>query len=87
MVSAPENRSMNRVIATGREQAPVGIHQLESPMTKLVYLYLAQNTGATVDAICADLDLRYLDVTPVLEHLVVNDHVRREGPVYRPLRA
>ncbi|ELY54961.1 sugar-specific transcriptional regulator trmb [Natronococcus amylolyticus DSM 10524] len=56
---------------------------LQSPRTKLVYLYLAQGE-ASVDALQADLDISKITLYPILQTLAGHGLVERaDGETFR----
>ncbi|AGB38739.1 helix-turn-helix domain-containing protein [Natronococcus occultus] len=56
---------------------------LQSPRTKLVYLYLSQGE-ATVDTLQADLDINKTTLYPILQTLAGNGLVERaDGETFR----
>ena len=57
--------------------------QLDSPVAKLVYLYLSAVGPASPDELSAALRLRKLTVYPVLDHLSSEDLLSRRGGTYR----
>lgn len=52
---------------------------LHSAPAKLVYLYLHQVNTATIDELGADLGLSQLSVLPIIDCLIENEIVRRDG--------
>jgi len=57
--------------------------QLDSPVAKLVYLYLSAVGPASVEELSAVLRLRKLTVYPVLSHLSARGLLSRHGQLYR----
>ncbi|MFB6108805.1 MAG: TrmB family transcriptional regulator [Haloplanus sp.] len=57
---------------------------LNSPESKLVYLFLTASGGATVDDLHESLGIRKISLFPVLDTLTERDHVARDGNTYLP---
>jgi len=57
---------------------------LTAPESKLVYLFLAASSGATVEELHEALDIRRISLFPVLRTLTERDAVVREGSTYVP---
>lgn len=55
---------------------------LESPRSKLVYMYLDVAGTATIDDLQASLDMRKIDLFSVLNSLTGDDHVELEDGTY-----
>ena len=55
---------------------------LESPQTKLVYLYLAVAGEGTVDDVYDALGIKFISLYPVLETLIEKGLVQRDGSRY-----
>jgi predicted transcriptional regulator len=55
---------------------------LESPRTKLVYLYLTMAGEGTVDDVHDALGIKLISLYPVLETLIDNGLVQRDGSRY-----
>lgn len=53
---------------------------LQSPRSKLVYLYLDTNDGATLEELERDLDMPKISLLSVLNELSSLDHVDSAGP-------
>lgn len=56
--------------------------QIESPGSKLVYLYLSTAGKATIDELRTSLDMKHLSLYPVLEVLSREGLVARDGDTY-----
>lgn len=57
---------------------------IETPRSKLVYLYLVADGPSTARDLRTDLDMGLISLFPVLRGLVRAGHVRRESGTYRP---
>lgn len=57
---------------------------LDSPRAKLVLLYLRAVARADVEHLARALQVKYLDLFPVLRRLEADGYVRRRGSTYRP---
>lgn len=55
---------------------------ITSPNAKLVYLYLVQQTRATLDEICTHLNLKKLTTYPILSTLVDKGYLTKNGDEY-----
>lgn len=55
---------------------------LDSPRTKLVYLYLATGGGGTVEEVRDDLGIELISLYPVLNTLTSAGLVRKDGRRY-----
>jgi hypothetical protein len=53
---------------------------IESPESRLVYVYLAVKREAAIDELADALGTRKLGLLTVLGTLEANDHVERDGP-------
>ncbi|MFB6101671.1 MAG: TrmB family transcriptional regulator [Haloplanus sp.] len=57
---------------------------LTGPESKLVYLFVAAAGEATVDELHEALDIRKINLFPVLETLSDRDMITRDGAAYVP---
>lgn len=55
---------------------------LESPRTKLVYLYLRERGDGSVEQLRTALDMKSITLYPVLGTLVEKEHVQLDGNRY-----
>lgn len=55
---------------------------LDSPQTKLVYLYLTTVESGTVEQVREALDVKLISLYPVLNTLVEKGLIERDGPHY-----
>ena len=62
----------------GRISIPESI---ESPQSKLVYLYLTHVDRATIEELAESLEINHLCLLPLLNHLLELGLVHREGDV------
>lgn len=56
--------------------------ELDSPQSKLVYLYLTVEGEATIDELTDSLDMKKLSLYPTLNRLAKNGFVQQTGETY-----
>lgn len=56
---------------------------ITSPRAKLIYLYLVERAGATVDELCSQLRLTHLTVLSILRSLSDAGLVEKDDSVYK----
>jgi predicted transcriptional regulator len=64
--------------------APTIPADIDSPSSKLVYLYLRTRGECTVDELQSSLGMRKISLYPLLEGLATKGLVDRDGETYRP---
>lgn len=74
MTSSEDNNHFNNT--------PTIPEDIKSPRAKLVYLFIQQKSGATIDQICDTLNITKISTLPIVKTLVQKDHVYRENDKY-----